>query len=62
MNYQTAEELAPRFRVKPATIHAWRRRGLIPGIKATRRPVLYDLAEVEAALRTRGADDVGAER
>ena len=50
-----ARQLAERLRVTPATIHAWHRRGLIPGLRATRRPVLFELAEVEAALRARAA-------
>lgn len=51
--YLTARELAPRLRVTPATILSWHRRGLIPSVSVTRRPVLFDLAEVQKALRKR---------
>lgn len=49
-----AKQLAERFKVMPATIHAWQRRGWIPCLKAGRRPVLFDLGAVEQALRQRG--------
>ena len=48
-----ARELAERLRVTPATIHAWHRRGWIPCLRAGRRPVLFDLAAVEKALKER---------
>jgi excisionase family DNA binding protein len=57
----TARELATRLRVTPPTVHAWHRRGWIPCLRAGRRPVLFDVAEVESALRKRaerkGASD-----
>lgn len=49
-----AKQLAQRFKVTPATVHAWHRRGWIPCLRAGRRPVLFDLEAVEAALRERG--------
>lgn len=49
----TAQEVADRYRVKVTTVHAWHRRGWIPCLRAGRRPVLFDLAEVEQALRER---------
>jgi DNA-binding transcriptional MerR regulator len=52
--YLTASELAAKLRVTPATVHAWHRRGWIPCLRASRRPVLFDLDEVEAAIRLRG--------
>ena len=57
--YLTATQLADRLQVKPATVHAWHRRGWIPGMRAGRRPVLFDLADVLSALRQRGAVPVG---
>jgi excisionase family DNA binding protein len=48
-----AHGLAARLRVKPATVLAWARRGWIPCLRAGRRPVLFDLADVERALKQR---------
>lgn len=48
-----AKMLAAHLGVTPATIHAWQRRRLIPCLRAGRRPVLFDLAEVELALHQR---------
>ena len=45
-NYLTAAQLARHLQVTPATIHAWHRRGWIPGLRAGRRPVLFDLSDV----------------
>jgi phage terminase Nu1 subunit (DNA packaging protein) len=42
------------LKVKVATVHSWHRRGWIPCLRAGQRPVLFDLAEVENALRERG--------
>lgn len=49
-----AKQLAARLNVRPATIHAWHRRGWIPCLRAGRRPVLFDLADVLRALNDRG--------
>lgn len=46
--------LATHLRVTRATILAWARRGWIPCLRAGRRPVLFDLVEVERALKSRG--------
>jgi hypothetical protein len=48
-----ARGLAVRLRVRPATVLTWARRGWIPCLRAGRRPVLFDLAEVERALKDR---------
>jgi excisionase family DNA binding protein len=50
---KTADEIATRYRVTRRTVLAWARRGLIPCIRATRRPVLFDPDEVEAAMKNR---------
>jgi phage terminase Nu1 subunit (DNA packaging protein) len=50
-----ALDLAERLRVKPATVLAWARRGWIPCLRAGRRPVLFDLAEVQKVLKERAA-------
>ncbi len=52
-----AKTLATRLFVKPATIHAWRRRGWIPALRAGRRPVLYDLDEVMRVMKSRALQD-----
>jgi predicted site-specific integrase-resolvase len=49
-----ARAVAQRFGVKPAAVLAWARRGWIPCIRAGQRPVLFDVNEVELALRERG--------
>ena len=51
-----AAELARRLKVTVATIHTWNRRGLIPCLRASRRPVLFDFEEVARVLRQRGGD------
>jgi hypothetical protein len=48
-----ARGLAAKLRVTPATVLTWARRGWIPCLRAGRRPVLFDLAEVERALKER---------
>ncbi len=50
-----AKELAERLRVKPATVLGWHRRGWIPGLRAGRRPILFDVQAVESALRERAS-------
>ena len=55
----TANELAKRLRVTAYTIHAWQRQGRIPCLRASRRPVLFDLIEVEEALRQRSQPQGG---
>lgn len=56
-----AKDLAGRLRVTPATVLTWARRGLIPCLRATRRPVLFDLAEVERALKERASSRVASD-
>ncbi len=51
-----ARALGTRLLVKPATILAWARRGWIPCLRAGRRPVLFNFAEVERALKERAKD------
>lgn len=49
--FLTADELAKHFHVKRSTILAWRRRGLIPYVRATRRPILFELDAVVSELK-----------
>ena len=51
----TTAQLAERLHVVPATVLAWYRRGLIPALRASRRPVLFDQEEVERTLAQRAA-------
>jgi excisionase family DNA binding protein len=50
----TARCLAQQLRVTQSTILAWARRGWIPCLRAGRRPVLFDPAEVNRVMRARG--------
>jgi excisionase family DNA binding protein len=43
--------VARHLHVMPATVLGWARRGQIPCVRAGRRRVRFNLAEVEAALR-----------
>ena len=52
----TAKELAKQLSVQTETIHAWHRRGWIPCLRAGRRPVLFDVADVLRALQRRAED------
>jgi hypothetical protein len=45
-----AEELARRLDVKPATIRAWSRKGLIPSVRVTPKVIRFDVAAVLDAL------------
>jgi excisionase family DNA binding protein len=53
-----AAELARRLGVTPATVRTWQRRGWIPGLRAGRRPLLFDFDEVKETLRKRGRERV----
>jgi hypothetical protein len=48
-----ARGLASVHLVTTETVLAWARRGWIPCLRAGRRPVLFDVPEVERALRER---------
>lgn len=47
----TANELATRLRVRPATIRLWTREGIVPAIRITGKIIRYDPAEVIETLR-----------
>jgi DNA-binding transcriptional MerR regulator len=48
-----AKALSKELKVTTQTIHAWHRRGWIPCLRAGRRPVLFDLDAVLAAMTAR---------
>ena len=51
----TAEELADRLRLKPATVRRWARLGFIPTIRLSPKVVRYDAAAVVDAMTKRQA-------
>ena len=51
--FLTTSELAARYRVTVETVRAWARRGWIPSVRASRRPLLFDPDEVDRALEAR---------
>jgi excisionase family DNA binding protein len=51
--FLNARQMAERLHVTPATVLSWARRGRIPCLRASRRPVLFDAADVERLLRER---------
>jgi hypothetical protein len=62
-DYLDAGALAAKLHVTRDTILAWARRGWIPCVRASQRPVLFDPAEVAKAMRARAEKILdGAER
>lgn len=55
-NLLTARQLAEHLGVSVETIRAWARRGVLPSYRAGLRPILFDAAEVQAALRVRAGE------
>ena len=53
----TADELADRLRVRPETIRAWGREGVIPRVRISAKTIRYDLAAVIASLKERLVPD-----
>lgn len=51
--FLNSQQLAKRYGVTAETVRTWHRRGLIPAMRATRKPLLFDTVEVDAALRAR---------
>lgn len=49
-----AVELARRLKCKVGTIAIWRRQGLIPCLRISKRPILFDWEEVKRVLREQG--------
>jgi excisionase family DNA binding protein len=47
----TVVELADRLRVHRDTVYSWVRRGAIPCQRVGQRPILFDVDEVEEAMR-----------
>lgn len=50
----TAAEVAAHLGVRPSTVKAWARDGMIPCVRPTQRVIRFSLARVLAALRERG--------
>ena len=48
----TADELADRLRVRPATIRLWSRRGRITRIRISGKVIRFDVLAVIEALQT----------
>ena len=53
-----AYDLADRFQVKTDTVLGWYRRGWIPGLKVG-KTIIFDVAEVERAIRKRSIRQKG---
>lgn len=49
----TAAEVAAHLDVRPSTVKAWARDGLIPSVRPTQRVIRFSLPRVLAALRER---------
>jgi excisionase family DNA binding protein len=56
-DWVTAKELAHRMRVTPDTIKAWSREGRIPSVRVSARVLRFNVAEVMAAIRAKGASN-----
>lgn len=54
--FATTDELAARYRVTVETIRAWARQGKIPSARVGRRPLLFDVDEVDRCMRARSGD------
>jgi predicted site-specific integrase-resolvase len=49
----TVQEAAARYRLDPATLHAWIRAGLLPVVRGQNRSIWLRVGEVDAAWRQR---------
>jgi len=52
-NLLDADQVAKMFRVKPVTIYAWARRGILPCVRLHGNVVRFDAAEVAAWVESR---------
>ena len=57
-----AKNVADRFGVKVATVHTWRRRGLIPCVKPTQGTIRFRMSEVERAVERMAGSPLGIKR
>jgi hypothetical protein len=53
-----AQIVAQQYGVTSETVRGWARRGWIPCRRAGRRPILFDMSEVDAALRRRARQEI----
>jgi hypothetical protein len=60
-SFVDAAVVGQHFNRKRETILAWAKRGLIPSYRLSKRIVLFDLAQVAAALRQQGQQGQGTE-
>ena len=51
----TADEMAQRLRVRPATVKTWARSGRIPTVRLSPKVIRYDAEAVVAALTAQAA-------
>ena len=60
--FLTAEQLAASLGVKPNTVRAWGRRGLIPRVKVSHKVVRYVFDDVVAVLKRRAAETIETDK
>ena len=62
MKLMTLQEVADKLRVHHRTVRRWVASGLIPVIRMTPRKLLFDVAEVERAVKRMAAKPAKREK